>query len=168
MAGVQASALAIARVSQGRAWQPVLRDADARALRGELAAIAASGVRQFHINFFAHTPPAPDVAREAAWRCAGALIYADFGIDARKHSGWSRRMPFSPEALEPIAPFKPPVVSFHLRPAPDELLAPIRAWGGKISVVGDDAGGGALAGRAWCRCHHRAGAGGGVVIGVCS
>jgi len=41
-------------------------------------------------------------------------------------------MPFSPEALEIIAPFKPPVVSFHFGLPPDDLLAPIRAWGGKI------------------------------------
>ena len=132
MAGVQASALAIAVSQAGGLGSLPCAMLTHDALRGELAAIAASGVRQFHINFFAHTPPAPDVAREAAWRAALAPYYADFGVDARSIPAGSGRMPFSPEALELIAPFKPPVVSFHFGLPPDELLAPIRAWGGKI------------------------------------
>ena len=132
MAGVQASALAIAVSQAGGLGSLPCAMLTHDALRAELAAITASGVRQFHINFFAHTPPAPDAAREAAWRAALAPYYAEFGIDAGSIPAGPGRMPFSPEALELIAPFKPPVVSFHFGLPPDELLAPIRAWGGKI------------------------------------
>lgn len=132
MAGVQASALAIAVSQAGGLGSLPCAMLTHDALRAELAAIAASGIRQFHINFFAHTPPAPDVAREVAWRAALAPYYAEFGIDAGSIPAGPGRMPFSPEALELIAPFKPPVVSFHFGLPPDELLAPIRAWGGKI------------------------------------
>jgi nitronate monooxygenase len=39
------------------------------ALRRELAVMAASGL-PYNVNWFCHTPPVPDAAREAAWRAA--------------------------------------------------------------------------------------------------
>lgn len=132
MAGVQASALAIAVSKAGGLGSLPCAMLTHDALRTELAAIAASGIRQFHINFFAHTPPVPDAAREAAWRESLAPYYREFGIDAASIPTGPGRMPFSREALDLIAPFKPPVVSFHFGLPSNELLAPIRAWGGKI------------------------------------
>lgn len=132
MAGVQASALTIAVSQAGGLGSLPCAMLTHDALRAELAAIAASGIKPYHINFFAHTPPVPDAAREAAWREALAPYYREFGIDAASTPTGPGRMPFSPEALEIIAPFKPPVVSFHFGLPSDDLLAPIRAWGGKI------------------------------------
>ena len=132
MAGVQASALTIAVSQAGGLGSLPCAMLTHDALRTELAAIAASGIKAYHINFFAHTPPVPDAAREAAWRQSLAPYYREFGIDAASIPTGPGRMPFSPEALEIIAPFKPPVVSFHFGLPPDDLLAPIRAWGGKI------------------------------------
>lgn len=132
MAGVQASALTIAVSQAGGLGSLPCAMLTHDALRTELAAIATSGIKAYQINFFAHTPPVPDAAREAAWRESLAPYYREFGIDAASIPTGPGRMPFSPEALEIIAPFKPPVVSFHFGLPPDDLLAPIRAWGGKI------------------------------------
>lgn len=132
MAGVQASALTIAVSQAGGLGSLPCAMLTHDALRTELAVIATSGIKAYQINFFAHTPPVPDAAREAAWREVLAPYYREFGIDAASIPTGPGRMPFSPEALEIIAPFKPPVVSFHFGLPPDDLLAPIRAWGGKI------------------------------------
>lgn len=132
MAGVQASALTIAVSQAGGLGSLPCAMLTHDALRAELAAIAASGIKTYHINFFAHTPPVPDEVREAAWRESLAPYYREYGIDAASIPTGPGRMPFSPEALEIIAPFKPPVVSFHFGLPSDDLLAPIRAWGGKI------------------------------------
>ena len=132
MAGVQASALTIAVSQAGGLGSLPCAMLTHDALRTELAVIATSGIKAYQINFFAHTPPVPDAAREAAWRESLAPYYREFGIDAASIPTGPGRMPFSPEALEIIAPFKPPVVSFHFGLPPDDLLAPIRAWGGKI------------------------------------
>ena len=132
MAGVQASALTIAVSQAGGLGSLPCAMLTHDALRTELAVIATSGIKAYQINFFAHTPPVPDAAREAAWREVLAPYYREFGIDAASIPTGPGRMPFSPEALEIITPFKPPVVSFHFGLPPDDLLAPIRAWGGKI------------------------------------
>ena len=132
MAGVQASALTIAVSQAGGLGSLPCAMLTHDALRTELAAIVASGIKAYQINFFAHTPPVPDAAREAAWRESLAPYYREFGIDAASIPTGPGRMPFSPEALEIITPFKPPVVSFHFGLPSEDLLAPIRAWGGKI------------------------------------
>ena len=48
-----------------------------------------------------------------------------------------------PEALEIIAPFKPPVVSFHFGLPSDDLLAPIRARAVRFFLVRHHVGRGA-------------------------
>ena len=59
---------------------------DADALGRELAALAGGTRHPFNVNFFVHVPPAPDAAREAAWRAALAPYYAEFGIDVARDS----------------------------------------------------------------------------------
>lgn len=132
MAGVQASALAIAVSQAGGLGALPCAMLTHDALSKELAAMAASGIRHYNVNFFAHIPPAADDTREAAWRQSLAPHYREFDIDAATIPAGPGRMPFSREALALIAPFKPQVVSFHFGLPPDDLLAPIRAWGGKI------------------------------------
>ncbi|HEX5513600.1 MAG TPA: nitronate monooxygenase, partial [Gammaproteobacteria bacterium] len=84
------------------------------------------------VNFFCHTPPAPDAQREAAWRAALAPHYAEFGIDADSIPAGPGRAPFSAEAAEVLAEFRPAVVSFHFGLPSAELLARVKAWGAKV------------------------------------
>ena len=82
MAGVQGSALAVAVSKAGGLGSLPCAMLSLAAIGDELAAIRAQTDRPFNLNFFCHTPPVPDAAREAAWRAALAPYYAELGIDA--------------------------------------------------------------------------------------
>src|SRR5690606_7453526 len=132
MAGVQGNALAVAVSNAGGLGSLPCAMLSLDALRQELAAIKAQTDRPVNVNFFCHTPPAPDAAREATWRAALAPYYAEFGIDADSIPAGPGRAPFSAEAAEVLAEFRPSVVSFHFGlPAP-ELLERVRSWGAKV------------------------------------
>ncbi len=132
MAGVQAGALAVAVSNAGGLGSLPCAMLAPEALRRELEAIRAQTGRPYNVNFFCHTPPAPDAAREARWRAALAPYYAEFGLDAQAVPAGAGRAPFTAEAAELLAEFRPPVVSFHFGlPAP-ELLARVKAWGAKV------------------------------------
>lgn len=132
MAGVQGSALAIAVSDAGGLGSLPCAMLSAEALRSELQALRAGTTRPYNVNFFCHTPPAPDVTREAAWRAALAPFHAEFGIDASTIPPGPGRAPFDAAAAELLAEFKPAVVSFHFGlPAP-HLLARVKSWGAKV------------------------------------
>lgn len=132
MAGVQGSALAVAVSNAGGLGSLPCAMLSLDALRQELETIRAQTDRPVNVNFFCHTPPAPDAAREATWRAALAPYYAEFGIDADSIPAGPGRAPFSAEAAEVLAEFRPSVVSFHFGlPAP-ELLERVRSWGAKV------------------------------------
>ena len=128
MAGVQGSALALAVSGAGGLGSLPCAMLGADALRAELGALKASGL-PYNVNYFSHTPPAPDAAREAAWRAALAPYYDELGLDIAAIPAGPGRAPFTAEAADLLAGFAPPVVSFHFGlPAPD-LLARVKAWG---------------------------------------
>ena len=132
MAGVQGSALAVAVSNAGGLGALPCAMLGPDALRQELAAIRAQTDRPFNVNFFCHTPPAPDAAREAAWRATLAPAYAEFGIDPATIPAGPGRRPFDAETAELLAAFAPPVVSFHFGLPSPELLARVRSWGAKV------------------------------------
>ncbi len=128
MASAQDARLAIAVGEAGALGSLPAAMLDAAGLERELRLLHASG-RPYNVNFFVHTPPAPDAAREARWLRALAPYYAQFGLDPSPPAGDASRQPFSHEAAEVLEAFRPPVVSFHLGlPAPD-LLARVKRMG---------------------------------------
>ena len=132
MAGVQASALAIAVSDAGGLGSLPCALLGTDAMRDELAAIRSRTARPYNVNFFCHTPPTPDPAREAAWRAALAPYYQELGLDPNEIVAGPMRSPFSNEAADILEEFRPPVVSFHFGlPSPD-LLGRVRAWGSKV------------------------------------
>ncbi len=132
MAGVQGSALAIAVSGAGALGSLPCAMLGADALRAELSAIAAATSRPVNVNFFCHRPPAPDAAREAAWREALAPFYAELGVDPAGVAGGPLRMPFDDAMADVLEEFRPQVASFHFGlPAP-ALLARVRGWGAKV------------------------------------
>ena len=132
MAGVQGSALAIAVCNAGGLGSLPCAMLAPDAIRAELAAIRAATARPFNVNFFCHTPPAPSPQREAAWRAVLAPYYEELGIDPEAAAGGAARAPFTPDAAQVLAEFKPAVVSFHFGLPPEPLLARVRALGAKI------------------------------------
>jgi len=132
MAGSQGSALAIAVSNAGGLGSLPCAMLGPDALRGELEALRAGSGRPYNVNFFCHTPPAPDAAREALWRQALAPYYAEFGIDPAGIAPGPGRAPFTAEIAELIAPYRPPVVSFHFGLPSADLLARVKSWGARV------------------------------------
>lgn len=132
MAGVQGSALTIAVSNAGGLGSLPCAMLTADALRSELHAIRGATDKPFNLNFFCHTPPQADAAREAAWRACLAPYHAEFGIDPDTIAAGPGRAPFTADMADLIEAFRPPVVSFHFGlPAP-HLLTRIRSWGTKV------------------------------------
>jgi nitronate monooxygenase len=132
MAGVQASALAIAVSDAGGLGSLPCALLAPDVMRDELAAIQAQTTRPYNVNFFCHTPPAPDPAREAAWRAALAPYYRELGLDPNESPAGPTRLPFTNDAADIVEEFRPPIVSFHFALPSPELLARVRAWGSKV------------------------------------
>ena len=128
MAGVQGSALALAVSAAGGLGSLPAAMLSADALRAELERLAASGL-PFNLNFFCHTPPVPDAAREAAWRRALTPYYTELGLDIDAVPTGPGRTPYNAESAALVAEFKPRVVSFHFGlPAP-ALVAALKKQG---------------------------------------
>ena len=135
MAGVQGSALAIAVSQTGGLGSLPCAMLSPEQIISEIEAIRSATRQAYNLNFFCHTPPPPDVAtpeREAAWRGLLRPYYEEHAIDPASIQAGAGRAPFSDALCDLIAPYAPPVVSFHFGlPAP-HLVARIKAWGGKV------------------------------------
>ena len=132
MAGVQGHALVTAVCNAGGLGSLPCAMLTPDTLRKELEQIRAGTDQPYNVNFFAHTSPAPDAAREATWRAALAPYYAEFGIDAASIPAGPGRAPFSAEVAELLSEFKPAVVSFHFGLPSAALLARVRSWGARV------------------------------------
>ena len=132
MAGVQGSAMAVAVASAGGLGSLPCAMLSPEAMRKELLAIRAQTDRPFNVNFFCHTPPAPNPEREAAWRKALEPYYEEQGVDAATAAPGTSRSPFGSEAADVLEEFRPPVVSFHFGLPSPELLARVKGWGSKV------------------------------------
>ncbi len=132
MAGVQGSALAVAVSNAGGLGSLPCAMLDVDAMAKELTVIRAQTVKPYNVNFFCHRPPTPSAARETAWREALAPYYRELGIDIDSIPAGPGRLPFSTDAAEVLARFKPAVVSFHFGLPSDDLVAAVRATGAKI------------------------------------
>jgi len=132
MAGVQGSALAIAVSESGGLGSLPAAMLGLDALRTELERIHAGTRRPYNVNFFCHTPPAPQPDQQARWHAALAPYYAELGVDMARITPGPGRSPFSAEAADVLQDFRPAVVSFHFGlPTPD-LLQRVRNWGSKV------------------------------------
>lgn len=132
MAGVQGSALAIAVCKAGGLGSLPCAMLSLDGLRAEVRAIQAQTSKPFNVNFFCHAQPAPDAARDAAWRSALAPYFAEYGIEPSSGPSSGGRAPFSEEVAEVLAELKPPVVSFHFGLPSEALVARVRGWGAKV------------------------------------
>lgn len=132
MAGAQGSALALAVCKAGGVGGLPAAMLAPEALQAELQVLRTQAQGPWNVNFFCHTPPAPDDAAEARWREALQPFYNEAGLDLASVPAGAGRQPFSQALADLIEPFAPPVVSFHFGlPAP-ELLARVKRWGSVV------------------------------------
>lgn len=132
MAGVQGSALAIAVSNAGGLGSLPCAMLTSEQLVQELERMAAGTSRPYNVNFFCHTPPQPDPAREARWREGLAPYFQEFGIDPQTIPEGPGRAPFSQEMADLIEPFRPAVVSFHFGLPEPDLLRQVKGWGARV------------------------------------
>ncbi len=132
MAGAQGSALALAVCAAGGVGGLPAAMLTPEALQAELQRLRDQAAGPWNVNFFCHTPPAPDAAAEARWREALRPFYDEAGLDAARVPAGAGRQPFSEALADLVEPFAPPVVSFHFGlPAP-ALLARVKRWGSVV------------------------------------
>jgi nitronate monooxygenase len=103
-------------------------------IRSEVEKIRARTHRPFNLNFFCHTPPDRNNAREAQWRERLDAYYRELGIDPAAPVPTSNRAPFDAALCELVLELRPPVVSFHFGLPEQGLLEQITGAG--ITVLG--------------------------------
>jgi nitronate monooxygenase len=98
-------------------------------LRDEVGKFRARTGRPLNVNFFCHTPPVPNNAREAAWRERLKPYYAELAIDPAAPVPSSNRAPFDSAFCDAVEELKPAVVSFHFGLPEAALLRRVKAAG---------------------------------------
>ena len=131
MAGAMDAALAIAVAKGGGLASLPAALLTAEQLREQVATFrAAAGEEEpLNLNFFTHTPPVPNNAREHAWREKLKPDYVELGIDPNAPVPASNRAPFDEAFCAVVEEVRPAAVSFHFGlPAP-ALVARVKAAG---------------------------------------
>lgn len=132
MAGVQNHRLAVAVCQAGGLGSLPAAMLSPDALQAELTALQAATNAPYNVNFFCHTPPMPDTARDDVWHRALTPYYREMGLDPYAIPAGPGRVPFSADMADVLEAFRPAVVSFHFGlPAP-ELVARIKRWGSLV------------------------------------
>jgi len=126
-------------------------------IREQMTKIRARTKKPVNLNFFCHTPPALNNAREARWRERLAPYYRELAIDPAAPVPSSNRTAFNSVMCDIVEETKPDVVSFHF--GLPEAGAPAAAQGGRFPghELGHHRRRGALARSARRRCRDRAG-----------
>ena len=132
MAGVQDSALTIAVSNAGGLGSLPCAMLSNDLLYKELTRLRSQTNKPYNLNFFCHTPPAPQPGQETVWRKMLAPYYKEYGLDSDTIPKAPERRPFSPETADLVEAFKPAVVSFHFGLPNKTLLARVKSCGSKI------------------------------------
>ena len=101
-------------------------------LRQSLDAVRAGAQRPINVNFFCHTEPPDDSARQAAWRHRLAPYYVEAGLDPDMPIPTTGRAPFNDDFCAIVEEYRPEVVSFHFGLPPAPLVERVKQSGAKI------------------------------------
>lgn len=132
MAGAQGSTLAIAVCRAGGVGSLPCAMLTPESLRQELDRIRSAVDGPYNVNFFCHTPPAVDEARDTAWAERLAPFYAELGLQPPLAPEGAARAPFSAALADVLQAYRPPIVSFHFGLPDAALLARVKAWGAQV------------------------------------
>ena len=132
MAGVQGAAMAAAVSGAGALGSLPGAAMSPQALRDAVGEMRRGGGLPVNLNFFCHAAPAPDPAREAAWREALRPYYEELGLSLSAIQNGPGRLPFDDAAAAAIEALRPAVVSFHFGLPPAPLLERVRRTGAQV------------------------------------
>ena len=97
--------------------------------RAQLELIRLRTSRPINVNFFCHTPPQRDSAREQAWKARLAGYYRELGLDIDAPQSGRGRAPFDEQMCALVEKYRPRIVSFHFGLPDPQLLARVKAAG---------------------------------------
>src|SRR5674476_1062266 len=132
MAGAMDTELAIAVAQAGGLGSLPVALLNERQMREQVEKFRAAGAKPINLNFFCHTPPVPNNAREHAWRETLKPYYVEFGIDPAAPVPASNRTPFDAAFCSAVEELKPEVVSFHYGLPDASLVQRVKAVGCKV------------------------------------
>ena len=132
MAGVQGTAMAAAVSGAGALGSLPGAVMPPTALRDAVGELRRGRSLPVNLNFFCHAVPAPDPAREAAWREALRPYYDELGLPLSAIQNGPGRLPFGEEAAAVVQELKPAVVSFHFGLPSAPLLERVRRTGAQV------------------------------------
>jgi nitronate monooxygenase len=113
MAGAMDADLVIAVTKAGGLGSLPCAMLTAEKARAEIDKVRAHTSGPINLNFFSHTPPQLNNAREARWRERLAPYYRELGIDPAAPIPSANRAPFDAAFCDLAIELKPEVVSFH-------------------------------------------------------
>lgn len=132
MAGPGWSELAIAVAKAGGLGSIPCALMTADQIRAEVSAFREAVRAPVNLNFFSHTPPPYEEAREMAWRERLKPFYTELGIDPAAPIPVSNRAPFDAALCEIVEQMRPEIVSFHFGLPERPLLDRVKATGAKV------------------------------------
>lgn len=132
MAGPSTAELAIAVSGAGGLGSFACALSTPEQIRTAMSVIRQRTNKPVNLNFFTHTPPAPDAARDARWKARLSRYYLELGLDPNAPTPAGHRAPFDEEGCRIVEEFKPEVVSFHFGLPEDHLLKRVKAAGSKV------------------------------------
>jgi nitronate monooxygenase len=132
MAGSTGSEMVLAVAAAGGLGSLPCALLSAEQIRAEVETIRRQTKRPINLNFFCHTPPRVDAAREAAWRQRLQRYYVELGLDPNESVAGASRAPFDEKACELVVELRPEVVSFHFGLPEEKLQRRVRDAGMKI------------------------------------
>jgi nitronate monooxygenase len=101
-------------------------------VREQMGKIRARTKKPINLNFFCHTAPELNNAREARWRERLAPYYRELGIDPAAPLPSSNRAAFNASFCDVVEETTPEVVSFHFGLPEPDLVKRVKAAGALI------------------------------------
>ena len=101
-------------------------------VREQMGKIRARTKKPINLNFFCHTPPELNNAREARWRERLAPYYRELGIDPAAPVPSSNRAAFNASFCDVVEETRPEVVSFHFGLPEPGLVKRVKAAGALV------------------------------------
>ncbi|MCK4868104.1 MAG: nitronate monooxygenase [Alphaproteobacteria bacterium] len=132
MAGANGAAMAIAVSEAGGLGSLPCAMLGADKVRAEIGVIRQQTAKPLNVNFFCHTPAAPDPEAAAAWKASLRPFYRELGLDESADAPAVNRAPFDAAMCDIVEDLKPEIVSFHFGLPAKPLLDRVKAAGAVV------------------------------------
>ncbi len=128
MAGVQNWQLAVAVANAGGLGSIPCGMLTKDQVLSEIVNFKQHSNHHYNLNFFCHDMPEVTPQALQAWEDRLSPYYQSFSVNPPKELS-GLRMPFDADMADAIAPYQPPIVSFHFGLPRQDLVNRLKSWG---------------------------------------